>query len=1001
MTRATAGRLLTAGLLLSVLTLAGSAAQDPAYVHLAGSAAQNPVSVRRAGSAEGGPATSPAPVAGMRDPAWAPDGKHLAVVVLDRIWITLPDGRDARELTRAAGVEREPAWSRDGRRVAFAADDGNGFDLYVTAPQGGMPQRLTSLAGDERSPSWTPDGRIVFSYRAPNTAQWDLFIIDANARDGERVPYPLTQSPDDEIEPCVSPDGRRVAYASNTGNDDGDYDLWIMRLLERGTGAAGERDARRGPAVRVARTRGFDGFPAWSPDGNRLAFFAMREGVASTWVTLVEPLSDGDGPVGLGLPESLPVLVSRHGGTLSWSPDGQSILIGEVPSPDRGYNGDPARDAAEGPPLFGLDHRYQLWTVAAPRVVDEGGRALTPIVPPSAAAFGQAFDDVWGTLKRLYYASGDGAREWDALRARFRPRAEQARSADALEQTIDDLVAAEPLVKPEVMSSRAVVVSAHPLASEVGRLVLERGGNIVDAAIAVAFTLGVVEPDASGLGGDGQAVLYLKGMAEPTVIEYKDETPGSATLDNPRVFRGGRLVADGPAAADIPGEVAGLDYLYAHYGSGRVPWADLLQPAIRYADGGFTLDQTLPSTVREGRRLFEKYPASARIYLPDRQVPRPGERFVNHDLAGTLRILARDGGDAFYRGPIARRIADDMESNGGLITYDDLAQYRAVERKPVSATYRGNVLYTTGPPVGAGVSLLEGFEVLANYHPRPHATATTDPDYWHYLIESWKVRDRIPRIGDPARWPVEYGEHLEPAHAAQLFRRIHPTAAARFDDDANEPALGTERIGSGTTGIVIADGEGNMIAMTNTLSTWGGSFYVSRGLGFLYNNHLHASRTTRGTYGELMPLTRSNTANVPMLVFRQENGRRVPYFGVSVAGNAWIPAATYSIVANVIDGGLSMQQAVEAPRFLVTRDPADALGSGALVEIEDRFPRAELQELMSRGHRFEKIGRKGEMRYGYASGVLIDPVTHLVEGGADPRRSHAAAAVDDGRRLTQ
>jgi gamma-glutamyltranspeptidase/glutathione hydrolase len=223
----------------------------------------------------------------------------------------------------------------------------------------------------------------------------------------------------------------------------------------------------------------------------------------------------------------------------------------------------------------------------------------------------------------------------------------------------------------------------------------------------------------------------------------------------------------------------------------------------------------------------------------------------------------------------------------------------------------------------------------------------------------------------------------------------------RYPDDAEDAVPQTERIGTGTSASVVADADGNMIAVTQTLSTWGGSFYVSRGLGFLYNNHLRSNRTTPGTYGHLLPRMRSNTANVPTLVFQDLNGRLVPSFAVGVAGNAWIPASAYSIITAVIDGGLPIQRAVEAPRFLVSRDPADALGSAARVEIEDRFPRAVLQDLTARGHRFQKIGRKGEVRYGYASGVSVDVARRRVEGGADPRRSHAAVALDAATTSTQ
>jgi gamma-glutamyltranspeptidase/glutathione hydrolase len=303
--------------------------------------------------------------------------------------------------------------------------------------------------------------------------------------------------------------------------------------------------------------------------------------------------------------------------------------------------------------------------------------------------------------------------------------------------------------------------------------------------------------------------------------------------------------------------------------------------------------------------------------------------------------------------------------------------------------------------VGAGVSLLEAFHVMGHYKPRSSATPSADPDYWHYLIESWKMRDRIARIADPAQWPVDFEEHLDAAHAAALFERINPRVAQIFPEDSDEIGGGPERIGSGTSGFVVADVDGNVIAVTQTLSTWGGSFYVSRGMGFLYNNHLRSNRTVHGAYGQLKPLTRSNTANMPLVVFREQGGTLTPRLAVASAGNAWIPASTYSIVTAVIDGGMSMQQAVEAPRFLVTRDPTDLSGRGARVEIEDRFPRAVLQELAARGHRFQKIGRKGELRYGFASGVLIDREHHVVEGGADPRRSHAASALDVGSTSSQ
>ncbi|HET7221228.1 MAG TPA: gamma-glutamyltransferase, partial [Vicinamibacterales bacterium] len=681
-----------------------------------------------------------------------------------------------------------------------------------------------------------------------------------------------------------------------------------------------------------------------------------------------------------------PVLVSRRGGSPAWSPDGKKIAIANLPPPDPTYNGNPERNTDDPPPLFAAADAFHLWTVDAPLPVDSGAREVAAPAAKNAQLVA-AFDRVWETLRRLYYTSGPAAARWQELRAEYRPRAETAENEAELETTIDAMVAQQPLIKPLVTSNRAVVVSGHPLASRAGALALERGGNIVDAAIAVSFALGVVEPDASGIGGDGMAMLYLNGMAEPVAIDYKDQVPIRATRDNPLLAAG---AGDGPAAANIPGVVAGLDLLYRNYASKKIPWSDLIAPAIEYAESGYVLDAALPTSIAEGRKLFAKYRAAASIYMPGGAVPKAGDRFVNKDYAATLRAIATNGADAFYRGSIARRIADDMAKNGGLISLDDLAQYRAIERKPLSGRYRGHAVFSAPPPVSTGAALIETLQILDRFTPPAGASYATNADFLHYAIESWRVRDQGPRIADPGLWDVNLGAHLDPEHAAGLFKKID--RAKVFRDRSTAPGDGPpERIGRGTTAFAVMDADGNMIAVTQTLSTWGGTFYVSDGLGFLYNNHLRVGGA--GTPGRFLPLARSSSTSVPTLLFRSGSAGGIgsPRLAVAAAGNAWIPAAVYDIILNVVDAGMDAQRAIEAPRFLVGRDALDPGGSRP--QIEDRLPRGVLQDLMARGHRFRKIGRKGEVRYGYAAAVVFDADRREVQGGAEPRRSHAAVAA--------
>ena len=397
------------------------------------------------------------------------------------------------------------------------------------------------------------------------------------------------------------------------------------------------------------------------------------------------------------------LLASRHGGVPAWSPDAASLAIATfTPAGGGGYNGNPRRNDDEPPAAFADADDHVLWRVVAPRAVDEQAASLKMLPAPDSARWAAAFDQVWLTLKSMYYASGPSAVAWDALRAKYRPRALEARDAAQAEQVIDELVAEQPLIKDALESPRGVVASGHPLASAAGALVLAQGGNVVDAGIAVSFALGVVEPDASSIGGDGQAILFLKGMSEPIVIEYKDMTPSHATPDNPKLFTptGGRTAADGPTVAAIPGVVAG-------HGS-AVP--EVRQQESRVEGPRRAGDQARRRGIRprrgaadddsQGRESFAKYPESAKVFMPGGRVPRPGERVRQQGLRRDAAHDRRRG-----RAVVLPRVDCEEESsrtwrqNGGVITAEDLAQYRAMERKPLAGQYRGHLVYSVPAPV--------------------------------------------------------------------------------------------------------------------------------------------------------------------------------------------------------------------------------------------------------------------------------------------------------------
>jgi gamma-glutamyltranspeptidase len=515
---------------------------------------------------------------------------------------------------------------------------------------------------------------------------------------------------------------------------------------------------------------------------------------------------------------------------------------------------------------------------------------------------------------------------------------------------------------------------------------LEAGGNVVDAAVAISFALGVVEPDASGIGGYGEMLIHLERMSEPVAIEFMTRLP-EAYRESPVPGEGDD--AHGAQLANVPGTVAGMHLAWRRHGSGRLDWARLLEPAIRIAENGFVLDDAFATTLLREREAFERHESSRALFFGDGRPLERGDTLRNPDLAWTLRQIAEKGADAFYRGEIATRMVSDLRAHGNPITREDLRRYFAAERRPVRTTYRGHAVYGGAPPVTGGALLAGKLNLLEQ---TPAGTSMTDDVVkLHAMLEAWKLQPSTRgRIADPDLWPTDITPFESKDTAARRWRCFDPKRAsvrnaidngcAETDPDAEGPAARGRR--TGTTAFAVADADGNAVAVTQTLGTWGGNFYVTPGLGFLYNDKFNSYRDDPDAYGTRLPYARNTTVIAPTIIYDGVGPEKRPLMALGAAGNAWITAAVYAMVVGVLDHGLSPQQAIELPRMLP--------GGGA-VQIEDGFAPDAIAELENMGHEFRRISRKGELRMGYAAAVMLKDGG--VTAAADPRRSGAAGAV--------
>jgi gamma-glutamyltranspeptidase/glutathione hydrolase len=385
-----------------------------------------------------------------------------------------------------------------------------------------------------------------------------------------------------------------------------------------------------------------------------------------------------------------------------------------------------------------------------------------------------------------------------------------------------------------VAPDRAGVASAHPLASQAGVEILESGGNAFDAAVAVSAALSVVEPAGSGFGGGGFFLLHREADGHRVMIDGREVAPGAAYADMYLDANGDpiqRASRDGPLAAGIPGLPAALVHMAERYG--RLPLAESLQPAIRYARDGFEADASLSNGLeRRGRSMNA---AAQEVFLPNGEPPAVGSTIRQPDLAITLAAMADDGFDGFYRGDVAAKLVEGARAGGGIWTLDDLAEYRVVEREPLIGTYQGTTIISAPPPSSGGVALINMLNILSAYDLADADVVTRT----HLLAEAMRraYRDRSEYLGDTDFVDVPIDRLVHPLYAAGQRMSIRTDRATLSDD---LPGIQAAPTGSGdqTSHFSVLDEDGNAVAATQSINFGYGSGFMSPGTGVLLNNEM-------------------------------------------------------------------------------------------------------------------------------------------------------------------
>lgn len=526
--------------------------------------------------------------------------------------------------------------------------------------------------------------------------------------------------------------------------------------------------------------------------------------------------------------------------------------------------------------------------------------------------------------------------------------------------------------------AKSAIATAHPLATRAGEEILAAGGNAFDAAVAISAALAVVEPYASGLGGGGFWLLHEAGTGRQVVIDGREVAPAAATrdmyLDAQGTPRPG-LTLNGPLAAGIPGEPAALAHLASRYG--RLPLATSLAPAIRYAEQGIEASQGIAMGLKFRAEAARNSSAFAALYMPGGQPLQSGATLRFSDLARTLRRLAAEGHDGFYRGSVARRLVAGVQAAGGIWTREDLAAYKVIEREPLRVQYRDATMVMVPPPSSGGVVLGDALNILRAYD----LNSLQPVERKHLNVEAMRraYRDRALYLGDPAFVSMPIDRLLSPWYADGQRTSIRLDRATRSDDlPGIAPDIGN---GANTTHFSVLDAAGNRVAATLSINTWFGAAFIPPGTGVILNNEMDDFSIKVGTPNGFELLGTEANAIVPgkRMLSSMSPGFIESPRGVAILGT---PGGS-RIISMVLLSTLAWMDGADAKQMVSLKRYHHQYYPDVVAYEEGAFSAEEKTGLESRGHKLELSPRS----FGNMQVVTWDRETGKVDAASDPRGS--------------